>query len=409
MSGSAGTFTDRVTLRIGKVRLTAFASVAIGHDLDSIASTFTVHCLDDARLRRALFVHLATWQAAIGPLGPGQACTVEIDGTPVLVGWIDAIKGRWTGDSLTCEISGRDKTGDLVDCMPLPDGPAEFRNIDLLGIAKAVCQPFGIAVRAETDIGAPFDRLSFQIHETALSALEKAARQRAVLVTSDGVGGLLLTKSGTTRGPAPLEIGGNVQAMQFDLNWERRFSDYYIKGQSANGRLGLAALDASHAAGADDAAVTPSATGRGHVLMTGHARDPEIGRYRPTVRTVRTQSAMDSVQVQAEWLLRVSKGRADQRHYHVLDWRDGRDRGLWLPNQIVAVYDPYIGIDGDMLIAGVRYLFDEHGARTELRVVGRTAYDRINEGARRRGHHHNDTGPLDATVTPLSAADGGKK
>ena len=62
-----------------------------------------------------------------------------------------------------------------------------------------------------------------------------------------------------------------------------------------------------------------------------------------------------------------------------------------------------------MLIVGVRWVFDDHGARTELRVVGRTAYDRINEGARRRGHHHNDTGPLDATVTPLIANDGAKK
>ena len=405
----SGPFTDRVELRIGKERLTAFTSVSIGHDLDNIASVWTVHCLDDARLRRALAVHLATWQSAIGPLGPGLACTISIDGTVVLVGWIDAIKGRWTGDSLTCEISGRDKTGDLVDCMPLPDGPAEFRNTDLIGIANAVCKPFGITVRADTDVGAPFDRFSFHIHETALSALEKASRQRAVLLTSDGVGGLLLTKAGTTRGPAPLTVGRNVQSMEFELTWARRFSDYFIKGQSGNGRTGLAALDASHAAGADDATVVSGATGRGHVLMTGHAVDPEIGRYRPSVRTTRTQSGMDSVQVQADWLLRVAKGQSDQRHYHVLDWRDGPKRELWRPNQLTAVYDPFIGIDGDMLIVGVRWVFDDHGARTELRVVGRTAYDRINEGARRRGHHHNDTGPLDATVTPLIANDGAKK
>jgi prophage tail gpP-like protein len=411
VSGAGAVFTDRVTIKIGAVVLSAFTGVTIGHDLDSIASTFAVKCLDTARLRNALKVHLATWQAAIGPLGPGLKCTVSIDKTVVLVGWIDRIRGRWTGIDLTCEIVGRDVTGDLVDCMPLPEGPAEFHNVDLLAIAKAVCKPFGIVARADTDIGAPFERLSFYIHETAMSALEKAARQRAVLVTSDGVGGLLLTKAGTTRGPAPLTIGGNVQEMDFDLTWERRFSDYYIKGQSANGRLGLAAMDATVAAGAGDHAPTSGATGRGHVLMSGHAIDPEIARYRPTVRTVRTQSGMDSVQEQAEWLLRVAKGQSDRRNYHVLDWRDGPKQDLWLPNQLVAVYDPFIGIDGDMLIAGVRWLFDERGARTEMRLVGKTAYDRIHEAARRRGHHHNDggaRGALDKTVTPVTAKEGPK-
>jgi prophage tail gpP-like protein len=409
MSGSAGAAaTRRVTVKIGDTVLDAFTGVDIGHDLDSIASTFQVKCLDDARLRKALAVHLATWQSAIGPLGPGLKCMVSIDKTPVLVGWVDRIKGRWTGTELSCEVDGRDVTGDLVDCMPLPDGPAEFHNADLLSIAKAVCDPFGIKVRADTDLGAPFDKHAFHIHETALSAIEKAARQRAVLVTSDGVGGLLLTKSGTTRAPAALRIGENVLLAEFDLNWSRRFSDYYIKGQSSNGRLGLAALDASYAAGNADAPATAPATGRGHVLMTGHARDPEIKRYRPTVRTVRTQSGMDSVQAQAEWLLRVAKGQSDQRHYHVLDWRAGPDNALWLPNQVVGVFDPYPDIDGDMLIAGVRWLYDEQGERTEIRVVGRSAYDRINEAARRRGHHHKDTGPLDATVTPLSAKDGTK-
>ena len=84
--------------------------------------------------------------------------------------------------------------------------------------------------------------------------------------------------------------------------------------------------------------------------MTGHARDPEITRYRPHVRLTRSQSGMSSTQEQAEWAVRVARGMAQSLTVTVLDWRAGADRVLWKPNQLAAVYDPYSGTDKDMLI-----------------------------------------------------------
>ena len=123
------------------------------------------------------------------------------------------------------------------------------------------------------------------------------------------------------------------------------------------------------------------------IVMTGHATDPEITRYRPDVRMVNTQSGSSTVQQQAEWHVRIDRGLGKHNSYPVRDWRAGPSAALWRPNQLTDCYDPYAEIDGDMLIEGVEYHYDEEGARTVLELVGPTAYDRINEPARKQPRH----------------------
>ncbi len=130
-----------------------------------------------------------------------------------------------------------------------------------------------------------------------------------------------------------------------------------------------------------------------NILMTGHARDPGITRYRPDVRLTRSQSGMSTTQQQAEWAVRVALGQSKVSTYRVLDWRAGPDRVLWRPNQITGVVDPYAGIDDDMLIQGVTYSFGDRGLVTELSVTGRDAFDRINESDRRRQRRGAKTSP----------------
>ena len=47
------------------------------------------------------------------------------------------------------------------------------------------------------------------------------------------MGGLLLTRGGSTRAPAPLTRPGNIQGGGIDSDWTQRFSDYYVKGQTS--------------------------------------------------------------------------------------------------------------------------------------------------------------------------------
>ncbi len=408
--------TQRVTLRANGQVFQEFIAVDIDCDLDRVARSFDVTIYDQARMDQigAAYDNFARNNQ---PLTQGMSCTLAIDGAVVLVGYIVSVDTAWRADALTTRITGLDKCGDLVKCAAAPTGPAESKNVDLLYVARAICTPFGIVPRADVDVGAAFARLANGPHDTALAALEKASRQRSVLLVSDGVGGLMLTHGGSSRGPAPLRLGENVLESSAHRSWEDRFSDYYVKGQTekCNGaRVGVKAhldstvapLGAPTPKAAPAPAVAPEAAA---IVMTGHAVDPEITRYRPTVRLTRTQSGMSTVQEQAEWALRVARGQGDRLEYTVLDWRAapaGPTGTLWLPNQVVAVYDPVALINSDMLIAGVRYTYGADGCKTRMRVVGVTAYDRIDEAAKRRPRSTpkgKSTTVLDSSVAPLTA------
>lgn len=400
MSGPAKA-TNRVSLTVGGAQLARFTKVSISRDLSDISGGFSLDCVDVARAMAALPVNLDR-PPFFPMIREGMACTVAIDGEVVLVGHIDDADPVYNATSMNLRICGRDATGDLVDCAALPNGPAEFRGVDLLHVAQIVCAPYGISVRAETDVGPPFERLAVRPHEDALPFLEGAARQRAVLLVSDGVGGLLLTRGGNSRGPARLAFGDNIVQAQGKFSWRHRFSDYFVKGQtdaSARRRHRGAALGhaVAPAAGEPAANTGASADEAVTILPVGHARDPQITRWRPTVRLTRSQSGMTSTQEQAEWALRVARGEGETLTYSVLDWRAGPKRALWRTNQLVAVQDPYADIDRDMLIAGVAYEFGEQGAVTQLRVCGVSAFDRINEAEKRR-HRNTDKKPAAKTA-----------
>lgn len=401
-----------ISVKINNQSFTEVTSLTLSRDLKNIAGTFDIKILDEARLRKALISQIGQ-PSQNAPIKAGDPITIAIDGEAYLIGWIEKPRFRWSGNAIELHITGRDKTGDLVDCAALPNGPTEFRGVDLLHVATQVCAPFGITPRADVDIGAPFDRLALHKHQKALTFLESASRQRSVLLVSDGVGGLMLTRGGSSRAPAALSIGDNIRNLDVEFDWEQRFSDYFVTQDTARKRSGGPALGPSvdppetedpplDTPAADSAAEAPS------IGAMGHATDPEITRWRPTVRLTRSQSGMDTVQEQAEWMSRVAKGESDHVYFDLLEWRAGAANALWRPNQVSAVSDPYSGIERDMLIAGVTLRFDETGRHTRLRVAGVTAYDRINEADRkgRRGGGKKSKGAspdLITVVPPLSA------
>lgn len=406
--------TRRVSIDIGGAILNQFSRVSITRDLGDIAGSFEVD------LRDAV-ADLATWPYStpiidMAALELGSKATVSIDGEPVLVGWLED-KGPDASEwSVTVSIAGRDVTGDLVDCAAAPKGPSEYRNITVLELAKKICAPFKINVRADVDVGDKFDRVAIDAGETALSAIEKYARQRALLVTSDGVGSLVLTRSGQKRAPADIVFPGFVTRSAGQFSHRERFSDYFVKGQAEkNGgaRGKTAKLDAT--ADPLDAAPAESSSSEsaeaGGVLITGHAQDPEIKRWRPTVSMAKTQSTKKSAQTQAEWMKRTRRAKGERLDYTVQDWRAGASMQLWRPNELTMARDQFQQLSRDMLIAGVCYMYGDRGEQTRLRLTGPEAYDLQPEGERRQSKRGKSksggsssgggSGKLDGTAFPL--------
>lgn len=286
-------------------------------------------------------------------VGPGARCTVYVAGEPVITGWVDDVKPAYDAGDHSVSISGRDATGDLVDCAAVHK-PGVWHGRTLEEIAAELCRPFGIAVRAEVAT-APFPDFKLQEGETVFESLERGARQRAVLLVSDGLGGLLIARRGRSQVLTPLVLGQNVIAATGSFSFRDRFSDYTVKGQQR---------------GTDDV------YGDAAAQVKGTATDPGIARYRPFVVIAEQQASLVSARDRAQWEANFRAARARKATYTVRGWRS--ESGLWRPNQIVRVHDEWIAIATELLISGVTFRLDDgSGELADLEVVLPEAYDLV--------------------------------
>lgn len=287
------------------------------------------------------------------PIRAGQKASVSIDGQRVIQGWIDVVAPSYDATSHTLGVSGRDATGDLVDCAAICKA-GSYSGRTLAQIAKDLCAPFKVAVIVQADVGAPFADWRIEPGETVIDNLDRAARYRGVLLMSDGQGNLVITQPGELKAPAALELGKNIEQAAGHSSLQQRFAEYIVKAQQAG---------------------TDMMFGEAAAAPTARALDAAIGRYRPTVIIAEDQANAGSCKTRAQWQRSIAAARGNQVVYTVSGWLANGQ--LWQPNALVDVHDRFLGIDETRLISQVDFSLDEQGERTELTVVGRHAYDPI--------------------------------
>jgi len=292
-----------------------------------------------------------TGQDTPRPIRPGAACRVLVNAEPVITGHVDDVRIRYDAREHSVEVSGRDATGDLVDC----SAPStQWRGRTLTEVARALCQPFGISVRADVTAGEPFKSLKSSEGDSVFEALETAARVRAVLLVSDGQGNLVITRASSRRISTALSLGVNVLGCDSQFSHRDRHSEITVKGQSS-GFEGW--------------------SGESAAQPKGLARDSRITRHRPLTVIAEEQIDRATGQVRAEWERGVRFGRSQRLVYTVEGW--AHSGGLWMPNVLVPVRDEFLGLRADRLLTEVALILDGDGLRSELTLMPREAYARV--------------------------------
>ena len=326
-----------VRLAVAGVQYGGWTSIRVQRGMEQVSGQFTLAVTE-------------RWagQDQVRPIRPGAECRVLIDGSPVVTGYVDDVAIDYDDREHTISVSGRDRTGDLVDC----SAPStQFAGRTLADVARDLCHPYGIAVHVLTDVGGPFARLKGNEGDSVFEMLESAARIRGVLLMSDGLGGLVIARAGTGRVPETLSLGRNVRRCSGSYSHRDRYSSIVVKGQ---------------AGGTDnwfgDAAAGPNAS----------VTDASITRHRPL--TLVAEEAIDtaSASERAEWERNVRYGRSRKLTYTVGGWSHAG--GLWAPNVMVPVVDKFQGLEMDLLVADVSLILDAQGQRAELALVPRETF-----------------------------------
>lgn len=277
------------------------------------------------------------------PIRKGDACTLKESGDVLITGYVDDAIPFFDSKQHGITVTGRDKTGDLVDCSAIVK-TGQWKDRTLLQVATDICKPFGIPVTDEAGADTPFKTAALQEGETAWEALERAGRMRGVLLVSDGKGGLVITRAGTGRINTPLVQGKNIKVGRGAFSMRDRHSVYTCKGQ---------------AVGFDTSSPEQNAS------PVGEATDPAVTRYRPLVILAESTSDAAGLKNRAMWEAAVRKGRSARPVFTVQGWRHAD--GLWSPNLLVPVKCPYLDLDQEMLVVSVAHTIGR-GSYCELEL-----------------------------------------
>lgn len=330
----------QVTLTVQGRRYEGWKSVRIQRGVEQIAGTFSLDVTEKSPK-----------QPERREIHAGDRCSLAIDGVVIITGWIDDIENGYDTEQHTIRVSGRDAAGDLVDCSAVHK-PGEWHDRTMAQIAAELCGPFGVKVRSATDVGKAFSDFTLQKGEAVFEAIKRMGKARGVLAISDGLGGVVLTRSGTERVPAELVEGENIKAAEAKVSFRERFSEYHITGQAPGKEWG-----------------TPEEASE----MSALATDKAIGRYRPLL-IVTDQGEGMSYGDRANYEARVRAAKSIGGEVTVQGW--GHRSGLWHPNRIVPVRAPLAGMVGDRLIASVEFsLKEKEGTLTKLTLVGPGAFE----------------------------------
>lgn len=337
---------SRVELFIGGGIFSGWVSVSVRRSLEHLAGSFELELMMPG-------------QSLPDSITPGLPLKLQINGVTVITGYLDTVKHKITATSNKITITGRDKTGDLVDCSAVFKG-SQWHNRTLEQIAGDLCKPFGIRVIwqvSDATAAKPFATFTLQLSETVSDALTRAARHRGVLVTSNADGDLVFTQAGNQQTDT-LELGKNLLDADFTDDWRNRYSEYLVKGHGGGG---------GHRGEAKAAALLAA--------PKGQTADKAVTRYRPKVILADHKITADGARQRAIREERRAIARSERFVATAKGWF--RENGaLWDVNMLTRVVAPRVNVDmRDLLICQVEFTLNaKEGEVTRLTLAPRDGF-----------------------------------
>lgn len=331
----------------------------------------------------------------------GNDIRIYVDDQLRFNGFIEKLQRVQRVNSDEIIISGRSKTADLIDS--LINEQVEFRGQQSLQtVAKTLIDylegfkigttviPSGIAPVIEPFIKVIVDEeindfkadedLNEEPGQSYFSIIEKFARKRSVLVTTNGNGDLVFTRGRGTR-DTPLKIrnlasdqaNNLLKRMTVTFDASKRYSNYRAISQPASGEIASLSV------------ITPE-----NLILSGdEVLDPNIRSTRRKVFITENSSSNLDCEDRAKW--EAIKQQAEFVVYEVTTQEHSFRGNAWDSNSAVDVQDEFADLNTKMLIRDV--FFEESvtgGETTRLVCVNPTAYTFLKPTQETIGELYND-------------------
>lgn len=352
---------SQVRLEVNGVQYDNFVSASCNLNLDALSNSFNFEA--------------AVTDGRALPFKGGEECKIYVDDEPVLTGYIEIVQVNYSSDEHTVTISGRDKTADIVDSTLNQLSDIRGQNLTLKSLIEIVIGDLGLNLSVVDEVNPePFtgaeDIASPEPGENAFEFIEKYARKRHVLLTSNANGNIVITSNQGVMADGAIQniIGAtdnNVIKSTFTFDISERFNIYKMVSNLNPTALNLA--------GDVDLASVAS--------QGGGVSDNNIRQGRQLILSSEASYSNAQCEERAKWEADVRRARGLEYSVDVDRFRVGGDSGdLWQLNRLYQIVDDFVGKIEPMLCNRIEFSFSvETGSRTSLQFVGEKAYTNFEE------------------------------
>ena len=323
---------DIVKLSINGREFTGWTAATITMAIDNCADAFSLTAPFDPDDPVVM--------AAFKPMGY-QDVKLSIGSDVVLTGTVDKVEPKIEANNRTINVQGRSLTGPLVDCSI--EGNLEFSGLTLADIARALCKPFGVKVRADYNTG-KITAASAKFGQGVYDFLSKVGGPYNMLLNSSYIGELVITDGKALAAKAPIAtlVEGKKPLLSVSSSFDAsvRFSAYKISAQQD-----------------------------GSANVSGKVSDSTIKKYRP--KLIEQDDTGTDPSLAAAWERSKAFAASMSVTAKMSGWRRP-DGARWAERQTVTLKAPGAMVvrETKWLIAGVTHTLDANeGCTTDLRLI----------------------------------------
>ncbi len=333
-----------------------FTRARVENSLDTVSGQF--------------FFSATTQESIIIPFSVGDKVEITVQNQTVITGFIDKISSSYDFESHEISIEGRDVTSDIIDSTV--NEKVEFTStISFQALIKEVLKRHN-----QTNIGvvnnvqnlskfATNDLESGEVGQTIFEFLESLARKKNVLLTTDGNGNIVITRSTNQISDDTLikQVGNdsnNIMAANVSYDFTNRFGlyNFFTQGNVSSDILKKFSVDFDNTNN-----------------RKASSKDAEIRQSRVLNTQAEKSYKAADLKNRAIWEQNIRRVRSSSYSATVQGFLGPVTQSIWRPNTLVRVVDDFSGINAVMLINNVTFDFSvRNGSKTSLTLVDKDAY-----------------------------------
>lgn len=304
------------------------------------------------------------------PIKRRSSVRVVVNDTPLITGFMDALTPFISSSENRVNIQGRDKTQDLIDSTLNASTIELNAPISLSRVIETVISRLGLDINVINNVSdledfTQEDIISAESGQGAFDFIEKFARKRQVLLTSDGDGNVVITRSSNEL--INYQIinrkdgqGNNVKSATIAYDDSKRFNQYIVVSQEN--------LVTSNNFGQPDLEQVVD-------VENSPVIDPEIRPGRILHIVAEKSSSPDEALKRAQWEANFRKSQSLKYNSTTDDFLIPDTEQPFPINRLVTVNDEDNDIQSIMLIEAISLNLDVGGgSRTSFSLVPRNAY-----------------------------------